>query len=73
MHVNVYVTLPLAAGVSTCVPLVASDPLQPSLALHVLALVVDQVSVALCPTVIVVGAIDSITEGASGGPMFPPP
>jgi hypothetical protein len=41
------VTLPVPVGVTVCVPLVASFPVQPLLAEHVLAFIVDQVNVAL--------------------------
>jgi hypothetical protein len=51
---------------------VDSFPFQPLLAVQLLAFIVDHVSVALWPDVMVVGAIESITVGASGGPMFPP-
>jgi hypothetical protein len=55
------------------VPLVASFPVHPPLAVQLLAFMVDQVKVALCPSVMVVGATVNVTVGASGGPMFPPP
>lgn len=49
-----------------------SFPLQPLLAVHELAFIVDQVKVALWPSVMVVGAIEIVTVGVNGGPMFPP-
>jgi hypothetical protein len=45
-HVRVNVLLPAPLGVTDSVPLVACVPLHPPLALQVLALVDDQVSVA---------------------------
>jgi hypothetical protein len=48
------------------VPLVFSAPLQALLAVHEVALVEDQVSVALCPMVIEVGATDRVTVGGGG-------
>jgi len=71
VQVNVYVRVPLVVGMTTWDPLVASVPDQAPDALHEVALLVDQVTVALWPTVIVVGAIDIEIVGASGGPMFP--
>jgi hypothetical protein len=73
VQLRVYVTLPAPAGVTDCVPLVASVPVHPPLAVQLLALVVDQVKVALWPSVMVVGATENVTVGANGGPMFPPP
>jgi len=70
---NVYVMFPVAVGVTAWVPLVASFPVHPPLAVQLLAFMVDQVKVALCPSVMVVGATVNVTVGASGGPMFPPP
>lgn len=45
-------------------PLVASVPVQPPLAVHEVALVLDQVRVELLPDVIVVGLADRVTDGA---------
>jgi hypothetical protein len=49
--------------VTAKVPLVACAPLQALLAVQVVALVEDQVSVALCPSVIEVGATEMVTVG----------
>jgi hypothetical protein len=46
------------------VPLVASDPLQPPVAEHEVALVDDQVRVEAAPLATVVGLADSVTVGA---------
>lgn len=73
MQLKVYVTFPAAVGVTGCVPLVFCVPVHPPLAVQLLALVVDQVKAALWPNVIVVGATENVTVGASGGPMLPPP
>ena len=73
VQLRVYVTFPAPVGVTDCVPLVASVPVHPPLAVQLLALVVDQVKVALWPSVTVVGATEIVTVGANGGPMFPPP
>ena len=56
--------LPLCVGLSACVPWVACAPLQAPLAVQEVAFVEDQVSVALCPTVMVVGATEIVTVGA---------
>jgi hypothetical protein len=48
------------------VPLVASAPLHAPLAVQDVALVDDHVTVALCPTVIEVGATAMVTVGATG-------
>jgi hypothetical protein len=47
------------------VPLVASDPLQPPDAEHVVAFVEDQVRVEAVPLATVVGLADSVTVGAA--------
>jgi hypothetical protein len=52
--------------VTAKVPFVFSAPLQALLAVHVVALVEDQVSVALCPSVMEVGATDIVTVGGGG-------
>jgi hypothetical protein len=49
-------------------PLMGSPPLQPPLAVHELALVALQVSVALPPLAIVVGLRVSVTVGVGGEP-----
>ena len=56
--------LPLCGGLSACVPRVACAPLQAPLAVQEVASVEDQVSVALAPTVMVVGATEIVTVGA---------
>jgi hypothetical protein len=48
------------------VPFVFLAPLQAFPAVQVVALVEDQVSVALCPSVIEVGATDRVTVGRGG-------
>jgi hypothetical protein len=48
------------------VPLVSSLPLQLPLAVHAVAFVEDQVSVALAPRVIVVGSTEIVAVGAGG-------
>jgi len=55
------------------VPLVGSLPLQAPLAVHEVALLVDQVSVALCPATMVVGCTPSVIVGVGGGIEEPPP
>jgi len=54
-------------------PLVGSLPLQAPLAVHEVALLVDQVTVALCPATMVVGCTASVMVGAGGGIEEPPP
>jgi hypothetical protein len=55
-------------------PLVGSLPLQAPLAVHELALVLDQVRVALCPATIVVGSTPRVIVGVGGGiEELPPP
>ena len=56
--------MPLAVGVTLNVPLVASAPLHEPLAVHEVALVDDQVTVAVWPTVIELGATAMATVGA---------
>jgi hypothetical protein len=63
VHVNVYVAVPAAAGVSDCVPLVVCVPLHAPLAVHDVALVDDQVRIALAPRVIEVELKDKVTVG----------
>lgn len=50
-----YESVPTAVGVTDCVPLVASAPLHAPLAVQAVAFVDDHVSVAVPPSVIVVG------------------
>jgi hypothetical protein len=73
VQVSVYVLLPAVVGVTTWVPVVASLPLHAPLALQVLAPVVDHISVAVWPTAIVVGCMDSVTAGPCNAGMVPPP
>ena len=63
-QVNVYVSVPAAVGVSVAVPLVGSVPLHAPLAVQAVALVEDQVSVALPPSVMVAGSTARVTVGA---------
>jgi hypothetical protein len=56
--------------VTVTVPLVVCAPLQALLAVHEVALVEDHVSVALCPSVIEVGATDRVTVGAGATTAF---
>ena len=53
-------------GDTVRVPLVAFVPVQPPEAVHEVALVEDQVSVAFCPDTIVDGAADKVTVGTVG-------
>ena len=55
--------MPICAGVTLCVPLVACAPLQPLPAVQLVAFVDDQLSVALCPSVIEVGVTEMFTVG----------
>ena len=48
-------------------PLVDSLPLQAPLAVHEVALLLDQVSIALCPATMVEGCTASEIEGVGGG------
>jgi len=56
----------VAVGVSVAVPLVASLPLHAPLAVHPVAFVEDQVSIALPPRVIVAGFTEIRAVGAAG-------
>ena len=51
-------------GVTPSVPLIASAPVQPPLAVQEVAFVLDQVRVELPPEEMVVGLADSVTVGA---------
>ena len=53
-------------GVTPSVPLIASAPVQPPLAVQEVAFVLDQVRVELPPEEMVVGLADSVTVGAAG-------
>jgi lysine/ornithine N-monooxygenase len=59
----VYVVV--AVGKTPRVPLVAVVPVQPPLAVHEVAFVLDQVSVELLPEVMVVGVALKLTVGAA--------
>ena len=67
MQVSVYVAEPAAAGVTAWVPVTASLPLQPPLAVQETAWVLDHVSVADWPAVIEVGLTDRVTVGVGAG------
>lgn len=54
----------MLAGLTVNVPLVASVPVHPPLAVHDVAFVLDQVRVELPPGVIVVGLAVRVTVGA---------
>jgi hypothetical protein len=56
----------VALGLTLKVPLVASAPLHAPLAVQDVALVEDQVTVALWPTVIEVGDTAIVTAGSGG-------
>jgi len=51
-------------GLTLCVPLVTSAPVQPPLAVQEVAFVLDQVRVEVLPEAIVVGLAESVTVGA---------
>ena len=71
VHVSVYVTVPAAAGVTSCVPVAACAPVHPPLAVQ--AVFDDHVSVALCPAMMVVGATEIVAVAAGGLDPPPPP
>ncbi len=54
----------MLVGLTLFVPLVASVPVQPPLAVQEVALVLDQVNVELLPDAMVVGLADKVTVGA---------
>jgi len=58
------VTLPVAVGVTSTLPLVCCAPVQPLLAVQSVPALAVHVSFALCPRVIVVGATLSVAVGA---------
>ena len=69
----------VAAGETLSVPLVASAPLQPPLAVQELALVLDQVSIEEPPEAIEVGLAERVAVGAGStvtvalaGALVPP-
>jgi hypothetical protein len=66
VQLSVNISSPAAAGVSLIEPDTASLPLHPPLAVHAVALVDDQVSVAEVPTVTDVGFTAMVTVGAGG-------
>src|ERR1700722_11766487 len=55
--------VPICEGLTLCVPLVAFVPLQALLAVQVVTLVEDHVSVAFWPRVMLVGLTVSVTVG----------
>jgi hypothetical protein len=56
--------LPTALGVTAKLPLVVSLPLHDPLAVQDDAFVVDHVSMALCPEMMLVGLTERVTVGA---------
>ena len=54
----------MLVGLTLCVPLAASAPLQPPLAVQEVAFVLDQVRVEVLSEAIVVGLAESVTVGA---------
>ncbi|MDP8986538.1 MAG: hypothetical protein M3N97_16150 [Pseudomonadota bacterium] len=60
-------SVPAAVGVTVCVPLAARLPLHPPLAVQLVPLLEDQVTVADCPNVILLGLTVTLTEAAGGG------
>jgi hypothetical protein len=69
----VYVREPDVVGVTTWEPFAAWLPLQPPLAVQEAARVLDHISVAGWPAVIVAGLTEMLTVGIGGGAVFPPP
>ncbi len=65
VHSSVKLVVPLSAVVDS-VPDVPREPLQPSCAVHEVALVDDQLSVELPPVVTEVGFAVSVSVGAGG-------
>jgi hypothetical protein len=57
----------VTVGVTERVPVGVCDPLQAESALQLVALVDDQVTVALCPNVMVLGDTLIVTVGAAPG------
>ena len=57
----------MLVGDTLCVPLVPLVPVQPPLAVHELALLLDHVKVELLPEVMVAGFAPSVAVGAAGG------
>ena len=70
LQVSVNTELPAAAGETVLVPDALWVPLHAPLAVQVVPLVADHVSVALCPCEMVVGATDRVT--LAGGIAEPP-
>jgi uncharacterized protein (UPF0212 family) len=73
VQVSVYVSVPAAVGVSDCVPLVVCVPLHAPLAVHDVALVDDQVRVALVPRAMEVEFRAKVTVGLGLPPPPPQP
>jgi hypothetical protein len=69
----VYTVSPVAVGVTSSVPVAACVPVHPPLAVH--AVLDDHESVALCPSVMVVGSTESaaVAAGLPPPPPYPPP
>ena len=65
-------TLPVAVGVTSALPVGCCVPVQPLLAVQVVPALADHVSFALCQSVIVVGATLSVAVGAGVVPLTPP-
>jgi hypothetical protein len=59
----------VASGLTVVEPLRLSVPLQPPLAVQLVALVDAQFSVLLCPCVMVVGLAASVSVGAGVAPV----
>ena len=65
----------MVVGATDCVPAVALVPLQPPEAVHVVAFVLDQVSVEAAPEVMDVGEAERVMVGAGvdgGGDVLAP-
>lgn len=66
LQVSSYESVPTADGVTDWVPLVVSVPVQSPLAVHEVALVEDQVRVALEPRIRLVGETEIVTVRVAG-------
>jgi hypothetical protein len=66
---------PIAVGVTSTVPVACCVPFHPPLAVQLVPWFEDQVSVALCPSAMVVGAAvsDAVGAGIAGLSEPPPP
>jgi hypothetical protein len=65
-HVSVYVSAPVAAGLTVWLPLSCSLPLQAPLAVQDVAPADDQLKVALLPRMMLAGLTVRFTVGAAG-------